>query len=1218
LALSGNIAAPDDHGTGVGGVRDNREMFREGEAPILELISAGAPLSQILYAITNTIDEASVRSMSSVLLVDADRKQLRHGGASKLPASYCSVIDGLPIAEGSGVCGTAAHRIEPVYVSDVATDPLCKDFVDIAKTYGFRSCWSTPVLDSHGKVIATLALYGSTPGAPEPSDVELMSRAAHLVSISVERDRDEALLRANEALLRMALHVSRMGAWSVELPGQAPTWSDELRDILEVPVDYSPSVEASFSLYLPEHVPAVARAYQECASAGTAYDLEVEMISGKGRRLWARLMGEAERDSHGAIVRVQGALQDITERKEAELRAHHMEERLARTLESISEAFITMDREWRFTYLNLEAEQLLQRSRSDLVGKVVWDEYPQAGGPAFERAYRTAVATGTPVEFEEYYPGLDCWFRVRAFPTPDGLAVYFNDVTLNRRATDVLAASEERFRLLSKATSDAIWDWDLVSGVVWWNEGIETLFGYPKEEVEPTPEFWTAHIHPDDVDEVVHSIHEAIDGTVQQWSAEYRYRHKSGTYLYVIDRGYLMRDSTGKAVRMIGGMTDLSERKEAELRLAEQAALLDQAGDAILVRNMDNQILYWNRSAEVIYGWSAAEVVGKSVADLLYTDPAPLLEATATVLRDEEWSGELEHLTKCGKLITVGCRWTLLRNERGEPKSILGINSDITEKKRLEQQFLRAQRMESIGTLASGIAHDLNNILAPILMSTEMLKADVQSEEALQTLETLSNSAKRGAELIKQVLGFARGIDGKPSNVNAGVIARDIQQVIRDTFPRNIDFHLNMCAELWGIHIDPTQLHQVLINLCVNARDAMPNGGVLRISLENVVLDEVFAGMNLHSKPGPFVLVCVSDTGAGMSPEVQEKIFEPFFTTKELGKGTGLGLSTTFTIVKNHGGVIHLYSEPDKGTTIKIYLPALTEKGGAEDISVAEARLPLGHGELILVVDDEEGIRETAQKALERFGYRVITAVNGAEGVSTYVQNKDQIAVVLTDMSMPVMDGPAMIVALKSIDPSVRIIGSSGLAANGDVAKALGAGVDFFVPKPYTADALLATLKQVLDSGDGEPVQSEPPKQQGARKEVAALPKPAAEVGTHSARILLVEDEDLLRELAMRMVATSGYVVVGASNGREALRLLAQEGEKFDLVITDINMPLLDGEGLYHESVERYPDLPFVFMSGSCAVPTSIYKKLKERTLTLPKPYSVAQLREAIQRALGR
>jgi CheY-like chemotaxis protein len=355
-----------------------------------------------------------------------------------------------------------------------------------------------------------------------------------------------------------------------------------------------------------------------------------------------------------------------------------------------------------------------------------------------------------------------------------------------------------------------------------------------------------------------------------------------------------------------------------------------------------------------------------------------------------------------------------------------------------------------------------------------------------------------------------------------------------------------------------------------------------------------------------------------MSPEVQEKIFEPFFTTKELGKGTGLGLSTTFTIVKNHGGVIHLYSEPDKGTTIKIYLPALTEKGGAEDISVAEARLPLGHGELILVVDDEEGIREIAQKALERFGYRVITAVNGAEGVSTYVQNKDQIAVVLTDMSMPVMDGPAMIVALKSIDPSVRIIGSSGLAANGDVAKALGAGVDFFVPKPYTADALLATLKQVLDSGDGEPVQSEPPKQQGARKEVAALPKPAAEVGTHSARILLVEDEDLLRELAMRMVATSGYVVVGASNGREALRLLAQEGEKFDLVITDINMPLLDGEGLYHESVERYPDLPFVFMSGSCAVPTSIYKKLKERTLTLPKPYSVAQLREAIQRALGR
>jgi CheY-like chemotaxis protein len=348
-------------------------------------------------------------------------------------------------------------------------------------------------------------------------------------------------------------------------------------------------------------------------------------------------------------------------------------------------------------------------------------------------------------------------------------------------------------------------------------------------------------------------------------------------------------------------------------------------------------------------------------------------------------------------------------------------------------------------------------------MSVALLKDKTNGDpESKSLLATLEANVQRGAALVQQVLAFGRGVNGARVAVNPVQVVREIERIVHETFPKTVHFELSLNPDLWAITGDSTQLHQVLLNLCLNARDAMPNGGTLSIHMQNTMLDETYVSMHLEARLGAYLVINVTDTGEGIPPELQDKIFEPFFTTKEVGKGTGLGLPSVLAIVKSHGGFINCYSEAGQGSTFKIYLPASTTSGAAEIVAVEQTQLPRGRNEVVLVVDDEEPIRSTAKKLLERSGYRVLLAENGAEAVSLYTQRKNEIAVVLTDMAMPVMDGVATIVALKSLNPSVKIISSSGLAANGAVAKASGAGVQHFIPKPYTAEVMLQTVHKIL------------------------------------------------------------------------------------------------------------------------------------------------------------
>ena len=641
------------------------------------------------------------------------------------------------------------------------------------------------------------------------------------------------------------------------------------------------------------------------------------------------------------------------------------------------------------------------------------------------------------------------------------------DITARKRAEAereqafiALQKSEARFRRLVEANIIGIILADLNGKITEANDAFLQMLGYTRSQLLEEDLCWNEMTPPEyrGLDEGARA--ELIaSGVCTPFEKEFI--RSDGSRVPVMVGGALVEPSQQNALCFV---LDISDRKQAEQKIREQAALLDITTDAILVRDLNNQIRFWNKGAEHLYGWKTQEALGKNANELLYRiETLSQLETNQQSLAESgSWQGELYQVTKEGKEIIVASRWTVVRDEDGQPKSILTVNTDITEKKLLEAQFLRAQRMESIGTLASGIAHDLNNALAPILISVQLLEQKLPDEQSQRLLKMLEKNTRRGADLVKQVLSFARGLEGQRTTLQMRHLISEIEQIAKQTFPKAIEIGTDIPSQnLWTISGNATQLHQVLMNLCVNARDAMPEGGILHISARNLWIDENYARMNIEAKVGPYLVITVSDTGIGIPKEIVDRIFEPFFTTKEVGKGTGLGLSTVVGIIKSHGGFVNVVSEVGKGTQFKVYLP-VAHPVETDCTSVEPHELLAGHGEVILVVDDEDSIREITKTSLETSGYKVLVASDGIEAVAVYTQHKEEISVVLIDMMMPSMDGPTTIRVLQKINPQVKIIGVSGLVSNHKMIELVGSSVKTFLPKPYTSTELLKNLHLVL------------------------------------------------------------------------------------------------------------------------------------------------------------
>lgn len=498
----------------------------------------------------------------------------------------------------------------------------------------------------------------------------------------------------------------------------------------------------------------------------------------------------------------------------------------------------------------------------------------------------------------------------------------------------------------------------------------------------------------------------------------------------------------------------------ADAKIREQAALIDKAHDAILVQDRAGNFLYANPSAEKLYGWRVEELLAPArSAAIFQPDAAAAANARHQTFSSGEWNGELRQQTRAGAIVTVASRWTLIRDEAGQPKSLLLINSDITERKLLEQQFLRTQRMNTIGTLAGGMAHDLNNALAPVLLGTQLLRRKTEDVESRNLLALIETSAHRGAEMVRQVLLFARGHGGEFEQLELSPIIKEIEQMVRETFPSNVVVEKYLPADLWPARGNVTQLHQVLLNLCVNARDAMPEGGKLTLAADNVELSASEAAEIPEGQPGSYVSVMVSDTGTGMPPEVQAKIFEPFFTTKAEGRGTGMGLPTVLRLVKAHGGFMRLESTPGEGTTFEVFLPRAT--GAAAASAPIATEISRGRGELILVVDDERAIRELVGDGLSAHGFRTLIAANDDEAIELFNRHREEIRVLLTDKAMPLRDGAQTIAALRAAKPTLPVV---LISAEPETETDAGESRITFLRKPFSLHELLAAVDRALAS----------------------------------------------------------------------------------------------------------------------------------------------------------
>ncbi|HYU52809.1 MAG TPA: PAS domain S-box protein, partial [Gemmatimonadaceae bacterium] len=715
-----------------------------------------------------------------------------------------------------------------------------------------------------------------------------------------------------------------------------------------------------------------------------------------------------------------------------------------------------------------------------LNGYTEWVGFHEDGRPysALEWPLARTVITKEPVRGEEIRirrgDGTDGFVRMSSAPVLDdqrnvvaavGIVV---DVSDQRKAERAMHATDERYRFVARATNDVIWDWDLKTNALVWNDSVETVFGHKQNKIYPEIQWWYDHLHPEDRDRVVAGIHGVLEHGGASWSDQYRYRRADGSYANVMDRGYIARNGNGAAIRMIGAMTDVTERSRSEAAIRFQAQLLNAVQQAVVATDPEGIVIFWNDFAERLYGWTGEEAVGKSIQELT---PAPFLREHGGEIGQrgglsESWTGEFLVQGKSGKAFPALLTTSPVRDEQGTVLGYVRVSIDLTERRNLEEQFRQSQKMDAVGRLAGGIAHDFNNLLTVIRLNTEIIMegfdpTDPRSEDVKQ----IRSAAERASSLTRQLLAFSRKQILQPRVLNMNSVVGSVEPMLRRLIGEDITI-VSSCNARGYVVADPGQIEQILVNLVVNARDAMTQGGTISIETNNLELDETYTSEHAPVVPGRYVMLAVGDTGVGMNRETREHAFDPFFTTKEAGKGTGLGLATVYGIVKQSGGYVWIYSEPGQGTTLKLYFPEVSAAAAFKTGEYTVAAKEAARGsETILLVEDEDAVRGLTSRILEKQGYRVIVAQHGREAMDIATREEGRIDLVLTDIVMPGMNGRGLVERLAGIRPRIKSLYMSGYTDDDIIRRGFIEPSKSFLQKPFTSDALLQTVRKVLDEG---------------------------------------------------------------------------------------------------------------------------------------------------------
>ncbi|MBE9008886.1 response regulator [Pseudanabaenaceae cyanobacterium LEGE 13415] len=730
-----------------------------------------------------------------------------------------------------------------------------------------------------------------------------------------------------------------------------------------------------------------------------------------------------------------------------------------------------------FCFLQINSRFEQQTAIQDAVGKRMREIAPQHEDYWFENFGRVALIR-EPMRFENYAAELHRWYDVFAFAINDPqlhqVGILFQDISDRKRADLeheqaklLLQQREQLYRAVVENSPDIIERFDLrfrhlyVSPILGEVTGlsIEQFIGKTCREVEL----------PEDIVNLWETAANKLLETGQTQSIEFETPTTKGIRCFEMRLAPELTQE-GKIESFLCISRDITERRQAEMQLREMSEALKNAIEGISRLDPQGRYLSVNEAYAGAVGYTIDEMIGMDWRRTVHPDD---LEAAIAAYQQMLTTGkvdlEIRGIRKDGSVFN---KQIVMISAYDEQHCFTGHHcfmKDVTDKKQLEAQFLRAQRLESIGTLASGIAHDLNNILSPVLVTAQLLPRRLSSldETSLRMLDMLEKSAKRGTELVKQVLSFARGGEEQQTIVQIGHLLSEMGKIAQQTFPKSIQVNTQISPQsLWLTRADATQLHQVILNLCVNARDAMPEGGTLTLMAENCTIDETFARMHLDSQAGSYVKITICDTGTGIAPTVLDRIFDPFFTTKTQGKGTGLGLATVRSIIKNHNGFLEIQTRMGEGTRFVVYLPALLNEAGAthagiDRLGVTPPESRDGNGELILVVDDEAMIRQALKIALEAHHYRVLLAEDGIEALALYAQHQRSINLILLDLMMPVMDGSKLVNTLSQFTASVPIVAMSGIAAH-EEEMLRHEQVQAFLIKPFTTHELLRAVAQTL------------------------------------------------------------------------------------------------------------------------------------------------------------
>ena len=877
----------------------------------------------------------------------------------------------------------------------------------------------------------------------------------------------------SERLLEIAGRAVKLGGWRVSLTDQKVSWTDGIAAIHELPPGTHPSYEGGINYFAPEERDSARKVFDACAEHGVPFDDVRDLITARGNRVRVRSIGVPVRDANGKIIAVEGAMQDISELTAAQRKAGELGRRLAETLENIGDAFYMLDQDWRFTYINGKAEVLLERTRDDLIGRRVVDEFPEIAGSEFEAQYMRALETGQTARFEHSFGPLDRTFRVNAHPTPRGLAVYFTDITETRRRDeqirllDAAVAQINDIVIITKATGSDAPD---NAEIVYVNDAFERITGFTKEEaIGQTPRMLQG---PKTQRSELDRIREAANAPEPVRAELINYTKTGQEYWLELDIVPLTNEA-GLITHFVAVQRNITDRRRAEeaLRLSEaRFRLIAQAtGNGIWEWDVARERLWWSDGMAEIFGYQIdPEGVPREAwhANLHPGDKKRVEESFERLV-----SGQINTIEDHYRFRRANGTWAdvedravLIRDEEGRAVRILGSITDVTEKLAMEDRLRQSQKLEAVGQLTGGVAHDFNNLLTIIIGNTEMLLDELDDGHHLRKYADVSaQAADRAAELTSRLLAFSRQQALQPQAIDANAVIDGFEKILRRTLGEDIEMEIVLAGDLWPTEIDVSQLEAALLNLAINSRDAMPKGGTLTIETANVSLDDDYVSTELGLMPGHYILIAVSDTGHGISKEQIERVFEPFFTTKAVGKGTGLGLSMVYGFVKQTGGSVRIYSEPGEGTTLKLYFPRLSGKCLTPDPETESGNLARGQ-ETILVVEDDKPILQQITAQLSGLGYKVITATSGAPALEILRERSD-INLLFTDVILPGgMNGQQIAESAQIIQPGIKVLYTSGYSENAIIRDGrLDPGVEL-LSKPYRRSELAMKVRKVLDS----------------------------------------------------------------------------------------------------------------------------------------------------------